>query len=172
MSQGQILRQFSLLLCFVGLFTGVSLPVQAQTKATTEDMPFVSQLSDSAGVLLPGKAWQNVQIGQTLPAGSEIITSVSGLQLSFLKAKITLSPFCHLVINRTGTGKKNLLIVVQAGQIFLTGNTKQVDVNSLGASQPPQTTQQPQTGAFSDHFSSPRQTLTQTYRILSPWMGL
>ncbi len=161
MFPAKVQPQIAQVLCFMALFVVGALPVQAQTTTLAEALPVVSQLSGSAGILLPGKAWQNIQIGQTLPVGSQILTSVSGLQLSFLKTKIALSPFCHLIIKGRKAGKESLLLVVQAGQVFLTGNPKQVSILFSDTSEQPQNRLQPQT----DNFA-------QTYRVLSPWMGL
>lgn len=161
MYPGKVLKLLAQVVYFMMLLGGSPLPALAQTKSPAEALPMVTQLSGSAGVLLPGKPWQNIQNGQTLLEGSEIVTSLSGLKLSFLQAKIVLSPFCHLIIKKIDPGKKNLMLLVQTGKVELFGDTKQIHLNFLDTSQQAQITQQPRTSSFA-----------QTYRILSPRMGL
>ena len=149
------------LYCLV-FFLGANVPSLAQSA----EFPVIVQSSGPAGVLLPGKTWQNIQKGQTLPAGSEVLTSLSGLQLSFSQAHIALSPFCYLTIKRTGADNEKLLFIVQTGQVHVVGDTKLVQVKILEG---PQLNQ---SETASGQHSSPDQTFAQTYRILSPGMGL
>ncbi len=153
-------RNFLSVLFLGSIFLSLSPCLEAQVPSFP-----VSQVEGSAGVRLPGKTWQTIQSGDTVPFGSEIITAVSGLKLNFRQSRVRIFPFSHLFLKLE---KDQLLITVVSGKVAFSDKNQQLTKPTIILVKGPTETSITST-KFEPIFPFDSTSIDQTYRTLSPW---